>query len=254
MKIVELGKVNQSGLANVNHSDSQTDLVINDVVVASMKEPVKKKEVDEEIVFPESGVEALPKNMNFELNESLFLEAFPVDEVDIFDYLIDRFGEEGFDVTTEEVKQYAQAVADYIRYALDFDPDYDFDRWYQDTLENYPEELAMLPKAPMYEGLVEATATKSVWDKIYDNIVADPNIDDRKLTFNIKDKMKYDADNIKVDGNGNLIAYAATEDGLALAKKLADHFGLQTRVVEENYIKDPSQAWSIKIYVPEEMQ
>lgn len=49
----------------------------------------------------------------------------------------------GYDTDSEEVKNYISAAAELIGYSPD---EYSVEEWYKDTLENYPEDLAALPK------------------------------------------------------------------------------------------------------------
>lgn len=57
----------------------------------------------------------------------------------------------GYDTDSEEVKNYITAAAELIGYSPD---EYSVEEWYKDTLENYPEDLAALPK--VRESLGEA--------------------------------------------------------------------------------------------------
>lgn len=49
----------------------------------------------------------------------------------------------GYDTDSEEVKNYISAAAELIGYSPD---EYSVEEWYKDTMENYPEDLAALPK------------------------------------------------------------------------------------------------------------
>lgn len=49
--------------------------------------------------------------------------------------------DKGYDTTNKKVKDYIKLVCELVIHDT-----YDIDRWYEDTLRNYPEELEDLPK------------------------------------------------------------------------------------------------------------
>lgn len=64
----------------------------------------------------------------------------------IEDEVLKIFDENDFDVEDEEVKKYAEAAAEYIEDARNQWPQYSVEEWFEDTKENYPEELDELKK------------------------------------------------------------------------------------------------------------
>lgn len=57
--------------------------------------------------------------------------------------VLDFLGSKGYDTSSDDVKNYADAVAEYIDMS---DEDYPLDQWYKDTQMNYPEDLEELPR------------------------------------------------------------------------------------------------------------
>lgn len=64
----------------------------------------------------------------------------------IEDEVLKIFDENDFDVEDEEVKKYAEAAAEYIEDARNQWPQYSVEEWFEDTKENYPEDLDELKK------------------------------------------------------------------------------------------------------------
>lgn len=64
----------------------------------------------------------------------------------IEDEVLKIFDENDFDVEDEEVKKYAEAAAEYIEDARNQWPQYSVGEWFEDTKENYPEDLDELKK------------------------------------------------------------------------------------------------------------
>lgn len=64
----------------------------------------------------------------------------------IEDEVLKIFDENDFDVEDEEVKKYAEAAAEYIEDARNQWPQYSVEEWFEDTKENYPEDLDGLKK------------------------------------------------------------------------------------------------------------
>ena len=64
----------------------------------------------------------------------------------IEDEVLKIFDENDFDVEDEEVKKYAKAAAEYIEDARNQWPQYSVEEWFEDTKENYPEDLDELKK------------------------------------------------------------------------------------------------------------
>lgn len=64
----------------------------------------------------------------------------------IEDEVLKIFDENDFDVEDEEVKKYAEAAAEYIEDARNQWPQYSVEEWFEDTRENYPEDLDELKK------------------------------------------------------------------------------------------------------------
>lgn len=64
----------------------------------------------------------------------------------IEDEVLKIFDENDFDVEDEEVKKYAEAAAEYIEDARNQWPQYSIEEWFEDTKENYPEDLDELKK------------------------------------------------------------------------------------------------------------
>lgn len=64
----------------------------------------------------------------------------------IEDEVLKLFDENDFDVEDEEVKKYAEAAAEYIEDARNQWPQYSVEEWFEDTKENYPEDLDELKK------------------------------------------------------------------------------------------------------------
>lgn len=62
------------------------------------------------------------------------------------DEVLKIFDENDFDVEDEEVKKYAEAAAEYIVEARNQWPQYSVEEWFEDTKENYPEDLDELKK------------------------------------------------------------------------------------------------------------
>ena len=62
------------------------------------------------------------------------------------DEVLKIFDENDFDVEDEEVKKYAEAAAEYIEDARNQWPQYSVEEWFEDTKENYPEDLDELKK------------------------------------------------------------------------------------------------------------
>lgn len=68
------------------------------------------------------------------------------------DTVLNFLSSKGYDISTDEVKNYAEGVVEYMdmsRQAYeneDMDWPYTLDQWYKDTQQNYPEDLAELPK------------------------------------------------------------------------------------------------------------
>lgn len=64
----------------------------------------------------------------------------------IEDEVLKIFDENDFDVEDEAVKKYAEAAAEYIEDARNQWPQYSVEEWFEDTKENYPEDLDELKK------------------------------------------------------------------------------------------------------------
>lgn len=68
------------------------------------------------------------------------------------DTVLNFLSSKGYDISTDEVKNYAEGVVEYMdmsRQAYekeDMDWPYTLEQWYKDTQQNYPEDLAELPK------------------------------------------------------------------------------------------------------------
>lgn len=66
--------------------------------------------------------------------------------------VLDFLSSKGYDIESEEVKNYAEGVASYMDISEnaykdeDLEWPYTLDQWYKDTQQNYPEDLAELPK------------------------------------------------------------------------------------------------------------
>lgn len=92
------------------------------------------------------------------------------------------------------------------------------------------------------------------WDKIWAELVQDVSFASEDRRNKLREvspkntKIRYRQANI--DSDGNIIINTKTEEDLAFARRVADHYGLKTFV---NHTKrDVSNPWSIKIIVPEE--
>ena len=59
--------------------------------------------------------------------------------------VLDFLAKKGYDTDDREVKNYADAVAEYIDMAREAEGSYTLDQWYKDTKVNYPDELEGLP-------------------------------------------------------------------------------------------------------------
>ena len=74
------------------------------------------------------------------------------DAVVTIDTVLNFLSSKGYDISTDEVKNYAEGVVEYMdmsRQAYEkegMDWPYTLDQWYKDTQQNYPEDLAELPK------------------------------------------------------------------------------------------------------------
>ena len=75
------------------------------------------------------------------LDESLFREAAG----DVESELYDLFDENDFDIEHPDVQKYIRAAAEYIEMAREAEPGYSVLEWWQDTMDNYPEDLKELP-------------------------------------------------------------------------------------------------------------
>lgn len=92
------------------------------------------------------------------------------------------------------------------------------------------------------------------WDKIWAELVQDVSFSSEETKDKLREvdpknkKIRYKEANI--DSDGNIIINTKTEEDLAFARKVANHYGLKTFV---NHTKRKvSNPWSIKIIVPEE--
>ena len=92
------------------------------------------------------------------------------------------------------------------------------------------------------------------WDKIWAELVQDVSFASEDRRNKLREvspkntKIRYRQANI--DSDGNIIINTKTEEDLAFARRVADHYGLKTFV---NHTKrNVSNPWSIKIVVPED--
>lgn len=86
---------------------------------------------------------------------------FPVEDV------LDFLAAKGYDVSTSEVKSYAEGVADYMDMSReayeheDLDWPYTLEQWYKDTQQNYGDELEDLPKVDDIDAACNSCNTMS---------------------------------------------------------------------------------------------
>lgn len=93
-------------------------------------------------------------------------------------------------------------------------------------------------------------AERTLWDDVYDTLCADTAAQDlKKLEIKAPKKAKYDSDNMAVDSESNIIVFAATKDELNFAKRVADHYNLETVEREYKRTSNPAHAWSLKLKV-----
>lgn len=93
------------------------------------------------------GTEAMDK---MELMESLFEDYDEKECEKVKDEVLEILCDNGYDVDSEDVQNYAWAAADYICMTRDYGEEYSVEQWFEDTSDNYPEDLEELP---MMEGL-----------------------------------------------------------------------------------------------------
>lgn len=96
---------------------------------------------------PEQMLQAFENKVN-ELEGNNSVESatnLDTDYDSIKDSILNKLKSEGYDTSNQQVINYAESAADLLAYA-DNDADRSVDNWYEDTLNNYPEDLDMLPK------------------------------------------------------------------------------------------------------------
>lgn len=91
--------------------------------------------------------------------------------------VLDFLSSKGYDVESEEVKNYAEGVASYMDISEeaykneDLEWPYTLDQWYKDTMQNYPDDLVELPR-------VVESATNSVNVACATNELTPAQVDD----------------------------------------------------------------------------
>lgn len=341
MKIKNMNEsVYDANVENVNHLDPEKDITINDVSVASIKEPLVVEPDDDPIVFPVQGEETFASTLDIEtkenkdpepleegldiveispedyltgekietprgtfsvvdisekdirdmgygyhhssddsrykimgngsqafailvesfsirqkaLMENFICESVPNDDTERYLYVLDHLKEEGFNIYDETVQKYAEHISDELLKCLEEDDDCDFYTWYHSAQDEFPGDFLRLEKFIEEGVLAEAARTKTMWDQLYDNLVADINIDNRTKAIPVQNKVRYDADNVGVTRDGNIIVYAPEFDGLNFARIVADHFDIPTKVKQEKYMSNPNWKWSMTFMVPDLVQ
>lgn len=122
------------------------------------------------------------------------------------DEVLKIFDENDFDVEDEEVKKYAEAAAEYIEDARNQWPQYSVEEWFEDTKENYPEDLDELKK--VNESLKESFEKATI--ETADSKLSMESDDDGKVTV-VSEPKKVDED-----------AYEGPETIAPVAEETAD--------------------------------
>lgn len=92
--------------------------------------------------------------------------------------VLDFLESKGYDVSNKQVKNYADAVAEYVDMVREAQGNYTMQEWYSDTKSNYPEELEDLP-------IMEASRGQGLrFDKVTHDTVEASEDDEYGMEYN----------------------------------------------------------------------
>ena len=165
------------------------DPVMEEVIDSTEKADKNAKEVftklakDAKDIIPKDPstgkkVTIKPYTEKLILDESLFDEKPINEEYDpVTKEVIQFLDYKGYDTSDRRVRNYANAVAEYIDMAREALGEYSLEDWYKDTKMNYPEDLKDLK---LKESLKEDYNTREYSNKLYD-MIEDGMIDAEKI-------------------------------------------------------------------------
>lgn len=209
------------------------------------------------------GTEAMKK---MELMESLFEDYDEKECEKVKDEVLDILYDNGYDVDSEDVQNYAWAAADYICMTRDYGEDYSIEQWWEDTSDNYPEDLEELPMLEKLEEDIDASEDiLDMFDFLYKLFSPTAPSGESTIKLPIKNKQKgfrgsggdeghdelnttdYD---ISVNTDGDLVLKADSKDKFDWVEEACDYLDIKHEPVKENKVTKSKHNFEKIVQVP----
>lgn len=209
------------------------------------------------------GTEAMDK---MELMESLFEDYDEKECEKVKDEVLEILYDNGYDVDSEDVQNYAWDAADYICMTRDYGEEYSVDQWWEDTSDNYPEDLEELPMLEKLEEDIDASEDiLDMFDFLYKLFSPTAPSGESTIKLPIKNKQKgfrgsggdeghdelnttdYD---ISVNTDGDLVLKADSKDKFDWVEEACDYLDIKHEPVKENKVTKSKHNFEKIIQVP----
>lgn len=209
------------------------------------------------------GTEAMDK---MELMESLFEDYDEKECEKVKDEVLEILYDNGYDIDSEDVQNYAWDAADYICMTRDYGEEYSVDQWWEDTSDNYPEDLEELPMLEKLEEDIDASEDiLDMFDFLYKLFSPTAPSGESTIKLPIKNKQKgfrgsggddghdelnttdYD---ISVNTDGDLVLKADSKDKFDWVEEACDYLDIKHEPVKENKVTKSKHNFEKIIQVP----
>lgn len=209
------------------------------------------------------GTEAMEK---MELMESLFEDYDEKECEKVKDEVLEILYDNGYDVDSEDVQDYAWDAADYICMTRNYGEEYSVEQWWEDTSDNYPEDLEELPMLEKLEEDIDASEDiLDMFDFLYKLFSPTAPSGESTIKLPIKNKQKgfrgsggdeghdelnttdYD---ISVNTDGDLVLKADSKDKFDWVEEACDYLDIKHEPVKENKVTKSKHNFEKIIQVP----